>query len=271
MKKITIANTGAGAISGAAGAVIGLTGGPVGSIAGAIVGSFLGDIFKDVASRMLSHRERVRLDNATSYISDGIADGIEAGRVVRQDDFFEGSNNFSSDAAELLEGVLLKCKAQFQEKKVRLLANLFKNVAFNDTITSETAYQLLNLVDGFSYFQLCQIAYYGRRQEFVDFQILNDFYGAYSESLTEENHSAARDLYELSEQRIFQDVDGSSNPGEPGAVNPAHIRLATRGRQAFDLLELQQIPAEDVLKAIKPLEYQDSWGINSRGEVNGRK
>lgn len=275
MNKLKLANTGAGAVSGAAGAAIGLVGGPIGSVAGAVVGSLMGDMFKDVAARMLSHRERVRIDNATVYISDGIQEGFDAGLMIRQDDFFQGDNNFTSDAAELLEGVLLKCKAQYQEKKVRLIANLFKNVAFDASVSAETAYQLLNLVDGLSYHHLCQIAYYGRRKEFIDFQILSTSFGRYRNLLAEENFSAAGDLLRLFDQRIFEDKDEDNDKetvgyGTPTAITPSQLRLAIRGRYAFSLLELQRIPMEDVLKAVKPLEYQVSWGADELGEINGK-
>lgn len=112
MNKLELGNKGAGIVGGVIGATVGLVGGPAGSIAGGAVDSIVADVLKDFAERMLSSRERVRLDSATSYIADGIEQELTAGRIVRQDGFFEGDANFTNKGAELLEGVLLKCKAQ---------------------------------------------------------------------------------------------------------------------------------------------------------------
>lgn len=259
MDKLELSNKGAGAIGGAVGAAVGLVGGPVGSVAGAVLGSLVADTLKDVVSRMLSHRERIRVDNATVYISDGIKSNLAAGLSIRQDNFFEGDTNFSSNGTEILEGVLLKCKAQYQEKKVQLIANLFKNVAFNEAISPQAAYQLLNLADELTYFDLCIISYYGRIKELKHFNILPYMFHHFNEgTLGADNISAARDLLRLYQLGILRDADGSSFI-EHTVIIPKSLCLDERGVTLFNSLELGQIDTGDVLVAMQPLEFKHHW------------
>jgi hypothetical protein len=271
MNKLDLSNKGAGVVGGIVGAVVGLPGGPAASIGGAAVGSLVADALKDFAGRMLSGRERVRLDSATSYIADGIEQELAAGRVVRQDDFFEGDANFSSSGAELLEGVLLKCKAQYQEKKVRLIANIFKVVAFDAAISAQMAYQVLNYAESLTYQQLCIIAFYGRKEEFEDFQILNEIVHFYSSFLGQDSWACVRDLFGFVEQGVLEAKDGAGVPGEYAAINPGKLQLAIRGHTFFKLLGLNEVLPFDILQSMHPIGYKKSWGISTRDTVNGVK
>lgn len=268
MSRLDISNKAAGIVGGIVGAVVGLPGGPAASIGGAAVGSLVADALKDFAGRMLSGRERVRLDSATSYIADGIEQELAAGRVVRQDGFFEGDANFTSNGSELLEGVLLRCKAQYQDKKVRLIANIFRNVAFDATISAQAAYQMLNFADSLTYQQLCIIAFYGRKAERFELRLLKDRFHIYqADAIGLDTWAAARDLLELYRQGILTSDDGGFI--EHTVINPSNLSIAPRGKVAFKLLGLNEVPAADVVEAMQPLEYHDSWGISNERTVNG--
>lgn len=256
---LDLSNKGAGALGGVVGAAIGMLGGPAGSLAGAAAGSVIGDVLKDVASRQLSHREQVRLDNATVYIADGIVESLDAGRIVRQDGFFDGDTNFSSNGYELLEGVLLKCKAQYQEKKVKLLANLFKNVAFDAAIKANTAYQMLNLADGLTYFDLCVVSYYGRNQKPKIILPITRF--GYYDNLGLDTLSAINDLFRMCQLGLLH----QNNLSSPLNQAPIDCIIDKRGEGLFTLLELEHLPESDVLEAMKPFEYKAHWmGPESR-------
>lgn len=264
---------GAGAIGGAIGAAVGLIGGPLGSIGGAVVGSVLTDVFKDMAARKFSERERIRYDSATEYVIDGFKENIQAGLIVRQDGFFEGEHNYSSDAAQLLEGVLSKCKAQYQEKKVQLIANIFKNVAYNSHISPQTAYQVLSIADRFTYQDICVIAYYGRKQEqeLKAFPFLRERFCNYPHvNFSEATLAMAQILHELHTIGILEDPDGNTY-GHRSVIAPTVPILSSRGNTIFTMLELQKVLVDDILTELRPLEFQSNWGVSASGSINGVK
>ncbi|MBW3131023.1 hypothetical protein [Hymenobacter profundi] len=153
-EKLDMSDTAIDVTVGVFGAALGLLG-PNAALIGGGLGPILSATLKDFKMRVFSNREQQRLDSATVYVADSIIRDIQVGKIVRQDDFFQGENNFSSDGAELLEGVLLKCRAQYQERKVQLIANIFKNAAFAATISAQKAYQVLSMADGLTYQNLC--------------------------------------------------------------------------------------------------------------------
>lgn len=249
------------------GAVAGMAGGPGGIIAGSVFGAAFTETLRDVAKRMLSNREQLRVDNASTYIAEGITARLNAGEFVRQDDFFQGSANFTSDGAELLEGILLRCKEQYQERKLYYISNIFKNVAFDPRITARAAYQTLSLAEDLTYQKFCLLAYYGRKADFVAFNIMQDPTLWYPDvEFPTEMLICLQDVLELINQGTLANnalmVD--STHIMPGAAN-----LTAKGQKAFDLMELHQVPYEDILSAVAPLEFQASWGKSTNGTING--
>jgi hypothetical protein len=261
MNKLDLSNKGAGVLGGIVGAAVGLVGGPVGSIAGGAVGSIVADTFKDFAGRMLSSHERIRFDSATSYIEDSIKQAITTGRSVRQDDFFQGDNNFSSDAGQLLEGVLLKCKQQYEQKKIRLIANIFKNVAFDETIAPQTAYQNLSWADTCTYHDLCVLAYYGRKEEFTDFSL---YTGSLSDVITgrlsEETLVLAQDIFILYTNYLIEKPN-SKKYKDRLDIEPTGPILSARGKTIFKLLDLNTVPKQDIETTLGPFTIKPEWRL----------
>jgi hypothetical protein len=273
MNNLDLASKGAGITGAAAGAAIALAGGPVSSILGATIASLSTDLFKDLLSRGQSNRERARLDSAAAHISKGIEYGLHYGRQIRQDGFLGPSP--SCGAVELMEGVLLKCKAQYEEKKMQYIANIYLNTLFEPISPTEKpiptpmAYQTLHFAESITYQNLCIISFFGRREEFSTVDLLNSYFHSYTpEVLGDETVSVARDLLYLLQQGIL--AQGGSVFVEPTAIVPAKVTLAPRGIQIFRLLGLQSVLTYDVELAVKPLEYQATWGLDSEGKVNGR-
>ncbi len=249
------------------GAVAGMAGGPGGIIAGSVLGAAFTETLRDVARRMLSNKEQLRVDNASTYIAEGIIAKWDAGEIVRQDDFFQGSANFTSDGAELLEGILLRCKEQYQERKVRFISNIFKNVAFSERISSQTAYQTLSLAEELTYQKFCMLSYYGRKEAFTDFNILNDPTTWYPEAqVPHAMDIAIQDLLEMHYQGLLTNQFGIT---VANSLVPGTMTLTSKGQVAFDLMELGQVESDDVLAVIRPLEFPQHWGVSSNSTING--
>jgi hypothetical protein len=267
MNSLDLANAAAGVAGAAAGTVIAAGQGLAGSAFGAIVGSLLADGLKDFAGRALSNRERIRVDLAATYIQDAIQRKLDKGQQIRDDGFLGPSP--SSAAAELFEGILLKCKAQYEQKKLQHIAKLYANTLFNSEVQARTAYQILYFVENITYQNLCVIAFYGRRQEFSSLDLLASHFSDYApKMLGEQVLSAARDLFFLIQQGVLKQ-DGSFF-AEHTAITAAKVTLAPFGQHIFNLLELQYVLTEDVKLAAKPFEYQDAWGLDREGKRNGR-
>ncbi|MDO7873660.1 hypothetical protein Q5H93_02865 [Hymenobacter sp. ASUV-10] len=269
MNKHDIANTGADMAGGLVGAGIGLAvAGPPGAYAGAAIGPMLANGIKDVLARVLSPRERKRVDLAAAHIEAGMRKKLEARIRLRQDDFFDGADR-PSNADEILEGVLLKCQIQYQERKVKLIANIAVNTAFDESISIETANQALNTAERLTYQELCLLAYFGRKEEFASFPIMVEgFYGYPPEVFHLNSWNAIQSAWDLFQSNMIKSST-SSTPGALTVLGPGMMVLTERGTSLFNLLELQSVPSEDVLTAIEPLFYRDEMGVNEMGKRNG--
>lgn len=149
----------AGAASGAA---IGLLGGPGGAIGGAVAGVALTRVLKrvgaDLKQRLLGPREEVRIGAAAAFAGATIQELLDAGLTPRNDGFFEAQAEERPAAEEVLEGVLLKARDAYEEKKVRLLGILYGQVAFHSEISPAHANHLIELGSRLTYRQLVVLA-----------------------------------------------------------------------------------------------------------------
>lgn len=133
---------------------------PVGT--GGLIGTGVTTVLKEFTARYFSPRERVRIAAATVVAVDRISARLINGHALRSDSFFDNVERRSSPSEELLEGVLLKARDSFEEKKVRHLGFFYANLVFTDCVSSETAHFLLKQLELLSYRQLCFIALVGK-------------------------------------------------------------------------------------------------------------
>src|SRR5690606_38389992 len=115
---------------GAVGGAIGLVGGPAGAIIGGGAGVIVSKGLIELTERFLSNRESIRASAAAAYSIMAINDRIEAGEEQRNDGFFDPING-RSKAEELFEGVLIKCKNEYQEKKIKFISSIYSNTVFD--------------------------------------------------------------------------------------------------------------------------------------------
>lgn len=154
--------TGADIAGGVAGGAIGLIGGPEGAVLGGGLGVLISNGVKEIINRTLAKRENARTAASTAYMLTGIQEKLNLGIQIRQDSFFDNSNGRSS-ADELFEGVLLKCKDQYQEKKIKYISKIFEKVIFDTRISSESANQILSMVESFTYRKYCVISFFAQK------------------------------------------------------------------------------------------------------------
>ncbi len=136
--------------------------GPAGA-APAAIAAIAKDTLSDLLNRHLSDRERARTERAFNQIKHIIEIRLNRHEQPRDDGFFGENRNDAignidrADAAEILEGVLLKCQREHEQRKVQFIANIWANAAF-DTVSLEFLNRLIRIAEQLTYRQLVIIA-----------------------------------------------------------------------------------------------------------------
>jgi hypothetical protein len=236
-----------GTASSAVGAIIGgLIAGPEGSVAGAAAGGAIGETLKvsieEFASRALSDREQTRVGAVIDYAAFTIQERLERGDKPRDDGFFDFDETQRSEAVELFEGVLLRAKNENQEKKLPYLGKLFANTAFRPDIPPSLAAFLLKAAEDLSYQQFCYLSLAGKESSL------------YVKDLRKKTHPVP-DLQALKKEEMS--LHSPSAFGGYGFLTGKggwDDELSPIGQVLYEILELSQIPDEDLNAIRRKLE-----------------
>lgn len=249
------------------GAAIGLIGGPIATIVGAGIGSVISIGLKEITMRSLSNREEVRTAASVTYILTGIAQRVKDGDEVRTDDFFSDVHGRSS-AEELFEGVLMKCKDQYQEKKIPYVSKIFEKAAFDSNISAAMANQLLILAEGFTYHKFCVIAFFGRKEEFDTELLMREPYSWYhTAKVSIDIEILQQDIFDLSNLGIIDKQNHMLVTKEH--IIPEKFGLTTIGKAIFTSLGLDLMPKDEIDLIFSNLQYKDEFGLSEQGKRNG--
>lgn len=233
---------GAGIVGTSIGAAIG---GPVGGVIGAIITP----ITEDVLTRILSVKEKDRIEKVKGYAISEITRSLQSGSIPKND--FD-----TKSAAELFEGVLLKAKSTYEEKKLPYIANLFACAPFTST-PIENINQSLIIAEQLSYRQLCILSVIDKTQ----------FYnlGLSDKPLREEVLKINNEVF----SGVYQDIVGLQLHGligqckksglvtldsYVGFVVPSELFLYHPGRLLCNGMKLSAIPESDTEKLIEILQ-----------------
>lgn len=240
---------GGGELAGAAsGAAIGLLGGPGGAIGGAVAGVAIARVLKrvgaDLRQRLLGPREEVRVGAAAAFAGATIKEFLDEGHTPRDDGFFEARGDERPAAEEVLEGVLLKARDAYEEKKVRLLGTLYAQVGFHPEISPAHANHLIELASRLTYRQLVVVAVVQDETNRAGLRAAD--YRGDTEAIGRlglEGGALLTEIYDLYQQGLVH--------GEEAAwisvadVNPGKMRLQGSGAVLAKLMSLETIPAAD--------------------------
>lgn len=250
----SLLHAGADIAGGAIGASTGLlflgpSGAAIGSALGAAAAHAIKNVAQEVAQRYLGDREKARIGAAIIFTAEKIQKNLDAGMTIRTDDFFQGSNNSRSSADEIAETVLLAVQRDAQEKKIRYFGNLLANILFNPDIDLTLANQLVRLGARLSYQQLCILALFSQEPR---------------SNYKHENYKAPGQV-PMSLIGLLQDIIELYNEGMLNAsgrallglgnIEPAKMRTQGTGEGLFKLMELNEIPIEDLDKLVETLNH----------------
>ena len=149
-----------GSIAGAATSLV--TSPLVGAAVGSAVAKLLTMAEDEFASRILSDREKMRVQTVLSLTKKKVAERIDAGDHIRTDGFFRPQKGADGDSAdEVVERILLVSQREPEQIKIPYMANLLTNSCFGDPLPNPNlhgAYELhamIKLAEQLTYRQLC--------------------------------------------------------------------------------------------------------------------
>lgn len=251
----------AGSIVGASLGVI--FAGPAGAIGGAIIGPVATKVLSrtclDVYDR-ITGRGAARATAAAAFAVSEIKARIEAGEQLRNDGFFDASTS-RSEADEILEGVMLKCRDTHEEKKAQFYGQLFASAALNPAFSAEYLNRVLVILGQLTYQQLCILELFAseerdgwRTSDFVDVD-------AQMSSETLVTLEQLFDLFRLT--LVYRAGPPGSDPDslkssifimDPFQIIPTEVQLTRLGRMLVEALRLQNIPRCEVEALLEVLQ-----------------
>lgn len=239
---------------GTIGGIIGfISGGPIGALAGnalgVIISKNLEESLIDIANRSLSKREEVRIGAAAIYSLGKIKQYLELGRKPREDGFFEGGKKKRSNAEEIFEGVLLKSKNEHEEKKIKITANIFANIAFSSGFSLGEANQLLQIIDQLTYREICIMAMLRRKATKRDIKLRDKDYKI-EKVVKMETISILQDVLHLYQVGMIN----SKSPASSGIfvllslgdIVPDNLLLSDLGVRYSNIMGLEDIPESEI-------------------------
>lgn len=221
-----------------------ITAGAAGAI-GAII-----PILTDITNRVLSKREEIRVGATAAFALVRINSYLKAGHKPRQDGFFDNKDGARSDAQEIFEGVLLKAKNEHEEKKARILGNIFANVAFWPGFSVGEANHVLQITNNSTYRQLCAVAFIEKKGQLLDIKLREKTYREISESIKYETISILQEIYDMHSLGLIY-CKGESGSGrellrDAEDLIPSRLALDFLGRRYYRVMELVDIPDDDL-------------------------
>lgn len=229
-----ISETGSEVLGAIVGGVVGLLAGPAGSVGGALTATVVTRVTKEFAHRFLSSKETYRIGKGVNFIVEKISINLQDEKSLRDDDFFESDSEGRSEADEILESVLIKCKNEPQEKKLRYVANIFANTAFRKDISASDAYYLVQISEELTYRQLCLISLVEKGKE-----INQQFsWGWYRQQSRKDQTDPT---FNAEQRQLSGFIHAMGNTEESPFLEPL-------GKLCYELMSLSEIPLEDLVK-----------------------
>jgi hypothetical protein len=252
----------------AAGAGLGMfLAGPAGAILGQLGGTAIQQVFArvgaDLSDRFLSHREQVKLGATLVYAIARLKANMDAG-LPSWGDYDISKNGERPKAEEILEGVLLKAKTTYEEKKLPYLGNFYGNAPYHGfapaydmpgvgyVCPASEAPMFLRQADELSYRQYVCLAMVGQRAAFplpdhdyrgprgMSFQLVGILYEIF-------------DL--IAREHLTMMMPNSQNFEailENRGVVPSRLRLTNTGSILYGLLGLADLPIAEIEDMVVP-------------------
>lgn len=213
---------------------------PGSGLLGTLIGPVVTTLSEDFIHREMSKAENTRLRFVGENVVSKVQARLDAGDQPRRDDDFYLNDDYGqSSASKLLEEMLLKCKQEFEAKKLISYSNFWANICFENGISYEVANSLIAQFSSLSYQQVKLLIYLcadntvplnnWEKYMFTE-EILESYYTLYSDFLH---------LYSTRLARAVETANGAIQVGTP------EICISPSGKLMCRLLELK-LPDEEM-------------------------
>lgn len=213
---------------------------PGSGLLGTLIGPVVTTLSEDFIHREMSKSENTRLRFVGENVVSKVQARLNAGDQPRRDDDFYINDDYGqSSASKLLEEMLLKCKQEFEAKKLISYSNFWANICFENGISYEVANSLIAQFSSLSYQQVKLLIYLcadntvplnnWEKYMFTE-EILEPYYTLYSDFLH---------LYSTRLARAVETANGAIQVGTP------EICISSSGKLMCRLLELK-LPDEEM-------------------------
>ena len=212
-----------------------------GILGGAVAGNLVEKVFdyvgKEIKQRFLSKREESRITNVMDFAKKKIDKNLQNNKKLRNDNFFKNIDEYSS-AEEILEGTLLVAQKEYEERKLQYIANLYANIAFDDSISCEMADKLLKISSELTYRQLIILSVIG----FAQTSGVHRKSETYTNVSGLNNVTIASEIFDLYRKSlVFSDQAILDAAG----INPSQLKLGGYCALLYNLMELPKFPFVD--------------------------
>lgn len=211
------------------------------------------NILLDIANRTLSKREEMRIGTMAAYSLDKVRIYIEEGKQPRNDGFFNEREDNRSNADEIFEGILLKAKNEHEEKKMKILANIFANISFMSELSVGEANHLIQIASNLTYRKMCILALLERKDNISDIHLRDQAYseGGINVHRDFDTMCIAEEIFEMANLGLIicRDDDTEIEKLFMRAwidVAPNKLSLTRLGKRYYDVMGIDDISKDDI-------------------------
>ncbi len=217
---------------------------------GAVLGAIITPIASNVLKRYLTSREKSRIQKVVDLANKRFEENIDKGAGMRKD---LDKKQFQ----ELTEGLLLKAKDMYEEKKIPLVANLLAATPFTNTPLVNMN-QTLIYAEQLSYRQLCLIAIigngWGEKIGLTNKPLSKQDKSKHYDEIVEGVYSDLNHLVVLGlVGQVFTKGAGPAIASGMYQIAPAYLDLLYPGRLLYNGMVLGMLSAEELDPLIKVL------------------
>lgn len=235
---------------------------PAGVVVGAAAGTATVETLtwsvKEFSSRILSHREQARCGAVVEFAAERFGALLNAGATPRGDGFFDSPPKGRSAGRELIEGVLMTARRQYEERKIRHIGYLFARAATDESLDGALLNSCLSRAESLSWRQYVLLAAIHRRDRLP----LSDMGDILDDAGSWTGWGARQELHGLYESRYvwggYSKTEVTELPYPNQAI--ADQREAHSAKIMHHLLDLDFIPDREVLHVHDQLRPTGSPG-----------
>lgn len=226
----------------------------VGGVPGALAGAIINPVISDIGKRLLSKKEKTRMEIVVSLAKKIIKEKIEKGAKPIPDKDIKSLQ-------ELSEGVLLTARQSYEEKKLPLLASLVATAPFTSTPEGNMV-QTLIYAEQLSYRELCVLAVIGWNEWEKPSKLSNQSLYSLKEKKSlpdEKTQGIYEDINHLLVLGIIGQVFDKETGGPAVAsgslfITPASLVLLYPGKLLFNGMQLDDVIEEDFSEIVEVLK-----------------